>query len=225
VTTGLSWPLGQHGTVIAITGGGKTFWSKNGWLPTYIGTGALRAILVDVEAGFDFPEPIFKARTVEQAVHLSKSDPKKSFIARVEINPETEMGLDQMDELCYGVLHKGHRLGFYIDECTAFTPNNTIPPGYKALITRARKREISVLSGTQRPTMLHKDVYTQSIHHVWMFVGEYDASNWLRQSARQIMEKMSEIPYGSFQWLYQEPSGVIHKFAPVQKYPWERFKP
>ena len=199
--------------MIAQTGAGKTFLVKNGILPNHS-----RSIVVDVEDGYDFPERVFKARSVDTALYRAHRD--KPFVRAFEFHPEDERSLQEFERLCYGLLDRGHHTCVYVDESKPFGNSSIILPGYDALITRGRKRKLTIISGTQRPQMTHKDLYTQSTHHIWLFTSEYDVQGWLKETARPVFEHMSEIPFESFYWLYQAPDSSVHKFAPVKEYPW-----
>ena len=210
----LRWTLGQHGVVLGQTGAGKTFGVKNGLLPSFG-----RIIIVDTE-DYDFPERIVRPVSVRRAVWASSQN--LPFVARI-VMPTGEEGLAQLDELCEGLLDKGRWTLVYIDESTDFADATRIPALYRALARKARKRHISVLSGTQRPTMLSKDLYTLSVHRLWWYVDEYDCRNWLRESARPVLDRMDQIPYESYKWLYQGPDHGVGVYRPVTRYPWERW--
>lgn len=220
------WELGQHMVVVGQTGAGKTFGVKNGLLP-FAMSKAGRIVIIDVEEGFDFPEKIFKARSVGTALRWAKED--KPFVARVEF----DLGLDkdgninpdvvehQFNILAGGLLDRGgHDLFLYIDESSHFSPGGRAFPAYDALMTRARKRNISIVSGCQRPQLLSKVVYTQSIFKWFYFTDAYDVEGWLQRSATPIFERMDEIPYKSYRSLLQNPGGKIDLWEPVPEYDW-----
>lgn len=215
------WKPGQHGVAIGQTGSGKTWGCKNGVLPAGLEK-THRLFVVDVEQGFDFPEPVFKARSLSTALKWSAGD--KPFIARVEfhlVEGDSQTAEEKFDQLAYGLLDGGgHDLFLYIDESTRFSPHGNAFDAYDELIARARKRNISVVSGTQRPQMISKTVYTQSIHRLWWYVDQYDADGWLQRSATPIFERMNEIPWESYRFLYQKPGGSIEKYDPIPEYDW-----
>ena len=200
---------GTHGTVIGRTGAGKTYYMVNFLAPI-----SGRTLIVDSE-GYDYDKPWFPTISFSKARELSDGD--KPFVARVLSTGKMD---SKVDDLFYALLDKGHELLLLIDEATDFSRGETLLPGYFDLIRKARKRQISVWSGTQRPADLNKTVYTQSSHHVWFYVDEYDVANWLHRSAQPVFDRMSEIPYGSFRWLYQAPSGQVELYDKVPEYHW-----
>ena len=135
------------------------------------------------------------------------------------INPDVVE--HQFNILAGGLLDRGgHDLFLYIDESSHFSPGGRAFPAYDALMTRARKRNISIVSGCQRPQLLSKVVYTQSIFKWFYFTDAYDVEGWLQRSATPIFERMDEIPYKSYRSLLQNPGGKIDLWEPVPEYDW-----
>jgi len=210
------WKPGEHGVAIGQTGSGKTWGMKNGAIPYWMSTVG-RVGIIDVEEGRDFSEPIFKPRSLGTLLKWSAGD--KPFLARVQANVEdAEMFLNELSD---GLLSQGHDMYLYLDESSYWTPHGNAYPKYDALQARARKRNISVISATQRPQLASKTVYTQSIHRIWYYVDQYDVENWLSRSAKPVFDHMPEVPYGSYSFLQQHPDSTITRHAPVPKYDWD----
>jgi hypothetical protein len=225
-----AWEPGQHMVVLGETGAGKTKAVKWKLLPTAMQE-VHRLLIVDVEEGYDFPEPIFRARPLNTALTWARGD--KPFIARVEF----DLGLDkdghinsdvvegQFNLLAGSLLDRGgHDLVVYVDEASHFSPHGMAFPSYDALMTRARKRRISVVSGCQRPQLLSKTVYTQSVWKWWFYTDRYDVEGWLQRSATPVFERMNDIPFQSYRSLLQEPGGHLGLWEPVREYDWSSWK-
>ncbi len=204
---------GSHGTVIGRTGTGKSWFMMNFLAPL-----SGRTLVVDSE-NYDFDKPWFPKVSFDEAGKLAAGN--KPFVARVLSKGQMD---EQVDALFYKLLDKGHDLMLLIDEATDFSRGEQLIPGYFDLIRKARKRPISVWSGTQRPQDIDKTVYTQSSHHVWFYTSPYDVQNWLKRSAQPVFEHMGEIPSESFKWLYEAPDGGIELYDKVPEYNWgERY--
>ena len=200
---------GQHCTVLGNIGSGKTFFNRNGLLPP-----SSRIIVLDSEED-DYPD--FPAVGVEKAVRLAKSN--YSFVVRVPTTGVRENDEALLESLCMGLLKSGHDLTLLIEEATDYSDASYIPPYLRALMRRARHRNISVIISTQRPAMLSKDYYALSVHHFAFYLSQYDTSH-VKDYAPYLSERMEEIPYGSFRCLYEAPDGSVTVLAPVSEYDW-----
>jgi hypothetical protein len=202
---------GRHWMVLGQNGAGKTFWVQNFLLPR-----VRRQIVVDTEE-YDFPDDVWHPVKVGRAVELAHSS--KAFRVRVPMGLG-DAGRETMDLLATGLLDRGHDTLVYIDEFADFNRQSHITDPTLALIRKARKRGISLVAGSQRPQDISKSIYTQSHHHVFFFMDEADAFYW-HDKAPYLPEKMPEIPFESYRWLYHGPGGALQVFSPVPKFDWE----
>ena len=191
---------GEHIVILGATGSGKTYWCRETLLPLWT-----RAIVVDTEE-YDYNRlPVV---SVGKAVALAKSK-DKAFRVRVvfrgDYGAEDAAGIAA---LCNGLLASGHDTLVVWDETTDFCDATYIPPPLRSLIRKARKRSITVAMATQRPAMLSKDAYTQSVHRTIFYLPDYDCAA-IKRYAPWAGERMSEIPYRSFRYLYQAPNGEV----------------
>ena len=191
---------GQHIAVLGRNGSGKTYWIRETLIPTW-----RRVIVLDTEQmDYDELTPV----CVGTAIRLAKGD--KAFRVRVLARGDrSEADSVLLDNLCYGLLNGGHDTMVVLDEATDFSDAHRIPDSLRGLVRKARKRRISVVMGTQRPAMLAKDAYTQSSHLVVFYLADYDAEA-IKSYAPWVKDRLGEIPYYSYKFLYQGPDGVVH---------------
>ena len=205
---------GQHCTVLGNVGSGKTFFNRNALLPP-----SARIIVLDSEED-DYPD--FPVVSVKRAIDLAHSE--YAFAVRVPTSGVREEDEATLEELSRGLLERGHDLTLLVEEATDYSDASYIPPYLRALMRRARHRNLSIIISTQRPAMLSKDYYALSVHHFTFYLSQYDVSH-VRDYAPYLSERMEEIPYGSFKCLYEAPDGSVAVLAPVDKYDWsERLK-
>ncbi len=190
---------GQHMVVLGRTGSGKTYWIRETLIPTW-----RRAIVVDTEQ-MDYER--LPAVSLRSALRYAKGD--KAFHVRVLARGDhSEADLAMIDDLCYGLLEVGHDVLVVFDEATDFSDAHRIPESLRGLVRKARKRNISTVMGTQRPAMLSKDAYTQASHLVIFYLSDYD-TDAIKEYAPWVKEHISQIPYGSYRFLYQGPDGTV----------------
>jgi hypothetical protein len=202
---------GRHWMILGQTGAGKTFWAKN-----YLLSRVRREIVVDTEE-YDFPDEVWHPVKVSRAVDLAHSS--KAFRVRVPM-PMGNPGRDMLDELCLGLLKRGENVLLYIDELADFAHNGHVTDPVLAIVGKARKRGISFAGGSQRAQELPKKAYTQAKNHVFFYLDPADVFYW-HDKAPYLPEKMPEIPFESYRWLYHGPGGALQVFSPVPKFDWE----
>lgn len=196
----MKFGAGEHIVVLGATGSGKTYWCRETLSPLWT-----RVIIVDTEE-YDYQK--LPAVGVGKALALAKSD-DKAFRVRVVFRGDYgEEDHANMASLCNGLLKSGHDTLIILDETTDFCDANYIPPPLRSLIRKARKRKITVAMATQRPAMLSKDAYTQSVHRVVFYLPDYDCAA-IKRYAPWAGERMGEIPYRSYSYLYQAPNGEV----------------
>lgn len=203
---------GQHIIVEGINGSGKTFACTNGLLPLW-----QRTIVIDTEnLEFDF----FPAVSISKAIALLKS--KHSFHVRISFSGDPTTDLPRLDELCAGIHSLGTKTlpaAVYFDEFTDFCDANVIPPKLRQLVRTARKRNVSIIAGTQRPQLMNKTMVANAQHRLYYFMAEYDAEQ-IKSYAPFVKENLSRIPYGSYRCLYQAPDSSVMVLEPWPKYDW-----
>lgn len=201
---------GQHVTTVGIVGGGKTFFNRNALLPVFD-----RIIVLDSEED-DYPD--FPNVSVDKAIKLAKSN--FSFAVRVPTVGDRKFDEPTLEKLSEGLLAQGHDLVLLIEEATDYSDASYIPPYLRALMRRARHRDINVIVSTQRLQMLSKDYFALSVHHVYFFLSDYDCER-VKDYAPFLKERMGEIPYQSYRSLYQGPDGNVIVLKPAEEYEWE----
>jgi hypothetical protein len=203
---------GQHAIVEGINGTGKTVFCWNALCPT-----AHRVIVMDTE-GMEFE--MLPAVSVERAIRLMKSD--YSFYVRIPFSGDLKADLERLDSFCKGVRNlrrKGPRTIIYFDEFTDFCDATTIPPNLRSMLRTARKRNVTIVAGTQRPQLMNKTMVANAVHRFYFFMSEYDAEQ-IKGYAPFVAERLNEIPYKSYRCLYQGPDTQVVVLAPIQPYNW-----
>jgi DNA helicase HerA-like ATPase len=204
----LKLSLGEHGTIVGTTGSGKTEWAKSLLLPS---TG--RGIIIDTEDGYDFSPSRFRTVSLETSVRLGRSS--RPFMVRVDMDR-----FDPRAEDYFTQLLNVHDTVIYVDEANDFSDGHEHVSAYLNLLRKSRKRRVSVWSSTQRPALVHKTIFTQSVHKVYFAVDSYDSESWLRRYAPHIYDMLPSIPYGSYRWIYSGPDSVPHIYAPITPHRW-----
>ena len=197
--------LGEHMTVVGITGSGKTYFVRNAILPSF-----QRILVIDTE-DYDFDD----FPNVKILRHVVSGNYR--FAARMLIEPDA----DALEPICNTLLKYGHDICVYVDEITDFSDSHRIPVALKALIRKARKRRISVIVGTQRPQMLNLDFLANSMHNIYFFMSARDAE-YISSYEPRVWENLDRIPYKSYKSLYIAPDRTITLFAPAQNYNWSK---
>jgi hypothetical protein len=209
----VDFKAGQHAIVEGINGSGKTFAVRNGLLPLWD-----RVLVVDTE-GLEFND--FPAVDVQQTIRLLRSD--YSFYARLPLSGDLDTDLSVIDALALGVRRgltkQAQPSVIYFDEFTDEADASVIPPSLRSLIRTARKRNLSIIAGTQRPQLMNKTMVANAIHRFYFFMSEYDAEQ-IRSYAPFVKENLSRIPYGSFKSIYQRPDSSIVILSPFPEYDW-----
>lgn len=204
---------GQHTIVEGINGSGKTFAVRNGLLPLWD-----RVVVVDTE-GLEFND--FPAVDVKQAIKLLKSP--YSFYVRVALSGDLDTDIAKIDALSLGVRRDLNKQSapavMYFDEFTDEADAVSIPPALRSLIRTARKRNLSVVAGTQRPQLMNKTMVANAVHRFYFFMSEYDAEQ-IRSYAPFVKENLSRIPYQSYKCIYQRPDSSIVILSPFPEYNW-----
>jgi hypothetical protein len=204
---------GEHVTTMGIVGSGKTYFNRNGLLPT-----SYRAVILDSEEDDyqDFPHV-----DVKHALRLAKSD--YEFFCHIPTKGDRDFDEPVLEELCAGLLTKpyGHDFTFLIEEATDYSDASYIPPYLHAIMRRARHHKISVIVSTQRPARMSKDYYSLSKHHFFFALDDFDVER--TDYAKFLAEHAAEIPDGSYRCIYKRSGAApddITILAPVAKYDW-----
>ena len=204
---------GQHAILEGINGSGKTFYARNGLLPLWS-----RVVVCDTE-NMEFGD--FPAVSVATAVKLLAS--KHTFYVRIPFSGDLDTDLEQVKALSLGIRRKvpfGHLPSVvYYDEFTDFADATTISPSLRSQIRTSRKRNVSIVAGTQRPQLMNKTMVANAQHKFYFFMSEYDAEQ-IKSYAPFVKERLNEIPYGSYRCLYQAPDSSVITLAPVAEYDW-----
>jgi len=206
---------GEHCMVVGTTGAGKTYFAKNALLPVYP-----RIIVVDTE-DYDFEE--FPVVSVKKAVRLAQSD-TPIFFCRVVLSGVLSRDIDSINSLCYGLLAHGHDVVVYFDEVTDYSDAHHIPDSLRALVRKGRRRPITVMVGSQRPAMISKDFWGNTLHK-WIFaLSDYDIEA-VRPYAPRVADHKADIAYGSHCSLYLGPDpATVRVVGPATRFHWERRK-
>ena len=199
--------MGQHLSVVGQTGAGKSYFVRNAVLPAFP-----RNLVIDSTED-DFSD--FPAVSLKTAVKLAKSD--YAFDVRVVFD---FTHAERFEPFWADLLSNGHDVVIYCDEVADLASVSAIPPTLLQLIRKARHRKITMVLGSQRPQLLNKNFLANSQHRVWFYLSDYDCSA-VKDYAPYLLERRSEIPFGTYQSLYQAPDGKITVLASAVKYDWK----
>jgi hypothetical protein len=209
----VEFKAGQHAIVEGINGSGKTFACRNGLLPLWD-----RVIVCDTE-GLEFND--FPAVSIKEALRLLKS--RYSFYVRIPFTGDLDTDEARIDELALGIRRnldkETHPAVIYFDEFTDFADAMTILPSLRSLVRTARKRNLTIIAGTQRPQLMNKTMVANAVHRFYFFMSEYDAEQ-IKSYAPFVKQNLSKIPYGSYKCIYEKPDSSIVILAPFQPYDW-----
>ncbi len=199
---------GQHITTMGNVGSGKSFFNRNALLPT-----SSRAVILDSEQD-DYPD--FPDVSVHAALKLASGN--SGFFVRVPTRGAIQFDEPSVEELCAGIIEKGHDMTVLLEEATDYSDASYIPPYLHALMRRARHKKVNVIISTQRPARLSKDYYSLSLHHFFFSLSDFDVER--TDYAKFLSEYQELTPYGSFKCIYQAPDRSITILNPVPKYDW-----
>lgn len=128
-----------------------------------------------------------------------------------------KMGADAEDEanaFAYEVLKRLRNTSTYWDEIGSYCTAGHIGPGLKVLITQGGGRDLRFNWTTQRPTMIHADIYDNT-SHLFVFHVKTKDRKAVRKYFPYYEEHAAEIPYRSYRFIYEDPSGDVRVMGPV----------
>ncbi len=205
-----TFKYGEHIIVLGKPGAGKTYFIKNAILPVYG-----RHIIIDTEER-EFDSNIWPEVSIDDSIKLINSN--QEFKRSIKF-PVGERGFAMMEEYSFSLLNTSGNTAIYFDEVTDFCDARKIGDGLLSLYRKGRHNNITLIAGTQRPQLLNKSIYTNSIHKFWFFVDEYDIQNW-KAYTPYIEEHIGQIPYRSYKCIYERPDGSLQVLKPVKEYKW-----
>jgi len=199
--------LGEHVVLLGTTGSGKTYFFRHAFEPA-----TERLLIVDTEDREFDDVPRIKATDGRR---VAKSIPKEKKFRWRWVPPAT-LEPAAMESLAEGMLNlpQCENTMLYIDEATDFFDAWRIEPFTRSLFRKARKRRISIVSGSQRPAGFNHWVFDNSHHKIFFYVREYDR-NVMDKYWKGISEELGKIQWGSFSSVYVDPAGIAHHLKRV----------
>ena len=201
---------GKHWFVDGATGAGKTFWTKNWLLPRF-----KRQVVWDSE-DMEYPDEVWRPASMKAAVALAKKD--KPFRVRIRA-PVGDAGIELAEMFSARMLDVGHDTVIVFDEYADLNHSSYIQDNLLSLIRKGRKRNLTIVAGTQRSQDVQKGIYTQAAHHVFFYMDEADVWYW-HEKARYLPDLMPKVPYESFRWIYHSSKTGPLVFEAVEEHRW-----
>lgn len=158
---------GERGLIVGRSGSGKTVFGR--WLLGYMPG----AIIYDTKGDSAFDEFGPVVSHVDDAFELLADETRP--VDYVVVRPDPELLADPLalDDMLLAHYNNGDGLTAFLDEGYMFHRNGRPGPGYLALLTRGRSREISTLTCTQRPAWLSTFALTEA-NHFYIFRLEHE---------------------------------------------------
>jgi len=175
---------GEHIIVCGKTQSGKTFFIQNTLAPN------LNAYIVFSEEHKDNWDNYTEVKVT------SVDDLKKALsegYTKIWFEPEydtPEAYIQIWDDVCKFVLENVENIALINDEITDVSTNQSIAPNHFKLIRKGAKRGITVISASQRPQIINKNIWTQSKHKFLFYSDRYD-KNWLQDYVVDVEKVMS----------------------------------
>ncbi len=188
---------GEHYMIIGSTGSGKTYFAKKVLLPPWP-----RVLVIDTE-NMQF-EDYKELKTTADKV-ISKLPKDKAF--RFRYVPEIEWK-EELEVISQDLLLTGRNMVIYIDEVTDFSDAHVIGPEFSALVRKARKRDISVFAGTQRPQGVNKWLFSNAIWKQFFYTQPFDRK-YLDDLYPGIAESVGQIKWHTYESILVGPDGEM----------------
>lgn len=157
---------GERALVVGRSGSGKTQFSK--WMLWHMPG----AIIYDTkgESAFDEMGPVVS--TTDDAFRVFAEDEEADFVV---VRPEPGLIAYPMalDEMLLDHYDRGDGVTAYLDEAYQFHKNGRPGPGYLSLLTRGRSRDITTITGSQRPAFLSLFAFTE-LNHLYAMRLQHD---------------------------------------------------
>lgn len=194
-----SWEPGEHCSVIAQTGAGKSYLVAHGLLPMWRYT-------ITLDAKGDDPSLLATGRRVRSYPTLGWYDDERFRItpSPKSIVPDFADALDK--------IYKSKGWTIYIDETRLFTD-----PRYFGLGSRVerlwlfgRSRGLTVIAGTQAPRWVPAAMYEQPRHFFLGNINDKRAIDRLGEISVDVDTLREIVPdLGEFEFLYVGPRNVM----------------
>ncbi len=191
---------GEHVSILGETGSGKTFWARD-----YLSR-ERRVLVVDTEEGFDFSPKEWPPVSLKWLEHTDvlKNESRNFHLA---FRPRDNIEVEDVEALCALLLKRGQNLIAYFDEVTDYSSANFCGPWLKKMFRKSRKRRITTMASTQRPSGFNHWFSENSQHVVLFYINEYDTTN--TPVGRLAADYRDQVPYHSFKYVYVNPAGEI----------------
>lgn len=202
----------EHVGAVGTTRAGKTTLFKKEIVPNQT-----RILVVDTK-GEDWnhlPAVDWKAaiRKVEWSDKFKGNHTTVRFRWRIPMGVG-EKAEDDANSFAYEAVRRLRNVTIYWDEIGSYCRAASIGDGLKVLITQGGGRDLRFYWGTQRPTMVHADIYDNTAH-LFVFHVKTKDRRAVRKYFPYYEDHASEVPFRSYKFLYEDPSGEARVMGPV----------
>lgn len=198
---------GERALIVGRSGSGKSLFAR--WLLQHMPG----AIIYDTKGddAFDSVGPIVSTMDAAWDALADESRPEDFVVLR----PEPDILADPMelDQLLLDHYDNGHGVTAYIDEGYQFHRNGRPGPGYLALLTRGRSRDISTITSTQRPAWLSMFALTEANHFYLLRLEHEDDMRRVGQVVGGY-ERRPRVPWHHWDYANAKSERII-RFAPI----------
>jgi DNA helicase HerA-like ATPase len=196
-----AWQLGQHWAVFGVTGAGKTYWTLHTVLER-----SRRVLVVDTKYGDDFKPDQWPPVTLDW-LQQSKvlRDTSKAF--HLAFRPRFDSKEADVEALSRLLMREGRAMIVDFDEITDYSSASKVGPCLKELFRKSRSHQLTIIASTQRPAGFNHWFQDNCVHKVYFALGDYDEE--FARIPKRVLDKLPEVPYGSYRYIYQSPSKEI----------------
>lgn len=187
---------------LGITGSGKTYFAKRFTLPHFG-----RRIVVDVTQE-EFNDPPYQKATAKQAAKMAARS--GSFALRVPVELTDETVNEDVEEFLRMLLKiPDAAIDLHFEELSTFVSSGQIGRYMKAVMVQGRHHRINVSWETQRPTLIHRTVWTNTNHLFAFALDEYDIQGPGRAYMKFYLNDLGWPRMGTYRSLYRAPDRSV----------------
>ena len=111
-------------------------------------------------------------------------------------------------------LKKLRNVTIYWDEIGTYCNAGSIGDGLKSLITQGGGRDLRFYWGTQMPQFVHASIYANTSHFFVFHIRTKDRRA-VKKYFPYFEEMADQVPYRSYKFIYEDPSGEPTVMGPV----------
>lgn len=197
---------GERALIVGRSGSGKTLFAR--WLLWHLP----QTVIYDFkhEPAFDAMGPIVDSTA--DAWRMFAEEPHTEYVI---VRPDHRLLADPfaLDELLLDHYDRGAGYTAYLDEAYTVHRSGRAGPGYLALLTRGRSREITTISATQRPAFLSLYALTEA-NHIFAFRLQHQDDRARLGNIIEGYQRRPKVPWHSFDYANAVKESIV-RFGPI----------